>query len=70
VVGSEMCIRDRLEGLTITISVGDHKTQSGKLWQAGQRVHLIDEEEGIDAIFFIMGRRFTLSRMGGTHTEL
>ena len=60
----------QLEGLTITISVGDHKTQSGKLWQAGQRVHLIDEEEGIDAIFFIMGRRFTLSRMGGTHTEL
>ncbi|MDK4605458.1 phage tail protein, partial [Kingella kingae] len=24
----------QLEGLTITISVGDHKTQSGKLWQA------------------------------------
>ncbi|WP_413462691.1 hypothetical protein, partial [Kingella kingae] len=26
-------------------------------------------DEGIDAIFFIMGRRFSLSRMGGTHTE-
>ena len=40
------------------------------LWQAGQRVHYIDDEEGIDAIFFIMGRRLMLSRMGGTQTEL
>ncbi|WP_413462546.1 hypothetical protein, partial [Kingella kingae] len=24
-------------------------------WEAGQRVHYVDEEEGIDAIFFIMG---------------
>ncbi|MDK4527056.1 phage tail protein [Kingella kingae] len=60
----------KLEGFTLTITVGDHKTQDGKLWEAGQRVHYIDEEEGIDAIFFIMGRRFSLSRMGGTQTEL
>lgn len=60
----------KLEGFTLTITVGDHKTADGKLWEAGQRVHYIDEEEGIDAIFFIMGRRFSLSRMGGTQTEL
>lgn len=60
----------RLEGLTITVIVGDHKTDDGKLWQPGQRVHLIDEEEKIDAIFFVMGRRFSLSRMSGTQTEL
>lgn len=60
----------KLEGFTLTITVGDHKTEEGKLWQAGQRVHYIDEEEGIDAIFFVMGRRFSLSRMGGTQTEL
>lgn len=60
----------RLEGFTLTLTVGDHKTQDGTLWEAGQRVHFIDEEEGIDAIFFVMGRRFTLSRSGGTQTEL
>lgn len=60
----------KLEGFTLTITVGDHKTADGKLWEAGQRVHYIDEEEGIDAIFFVMGRRFSLSRMGGTQTEL
>lgn len=60
----------KLEGLTITVTVGDHKTTAGMLWAAGQRVHLIDEEEGIDAIFFVMGRRLMLSRMAGTQTEL
>lgn len=60
----------RLEGFTLTITVPDHKTESGVLWEPGQRVHVIDEEEGIDAIFFLMGRRFSLSRNGGTITEL
>lgn len=60
----------KLDGFTLTLTVADHKTDDGTLWQAGQRVHFIDEEEGIDAIFFIMGRRFSLSRNGGTRTEL
>lgn len=60
----------KLEGFTLTLTVGGHHTENGTLWEAGQRVHYIDEEEGIDAIFFIMGRRFTLSRSGGTQTEL
>ncbi len=60
----------RLDGFTITVTVGDHKTEDGQLWAAGQRVHLIDEEEGIDAVFFVMGRRFMLSRTAGTQTEL
>lgn len=59
-----------LEGFTLTITVPDHKTQSGQLWQPGQRIHVICEEYDIDAIFFLMGRRFTLSRSGGTQTEL
>lgn len=59
-----------LEGFTLTIVVPDHKTQDGTLWQPGQRVHVICEEYDIDAIFFLMGRRFTLSRNGGTQTEL
>ncbi|WP_274571632.1 phage baseplate assembly protein [Neisseria leonii] len=60
----------RLEGLTLTVTVGDHKTESGTLWRPGQRVHVIDEEEGIDAVYFLMGRRFSLNRAGGTTTEL
>lgn len=60
----------RLEGFTLTVTVADHKTQNGVLWKPGQRVHVIDEDQQIDAIFFIMGRRFSLSRSGGTMTEL
>lgn len=60
----------QLEGFTLTLTVPDHKTQDGTLWQAGQRVHIIIEEYDIDAIFFLMGRRFTLSKMSGTQTEL
>lgn len=36
----------------------------------GQRVYIYCEEYGIDDIFFLMGRRFMLSRSGGTQTEL
>ncbi|MBR0574067.1 MULTISPECIES: phage baseplate assembly protein [Pasteurellaceae] len=60
----------KLEELTLTITVPDHKTQDGVLWKAGQRVHIISDEYDIDAIFFLMGRRFMLSRSGGTQTEL
>ncbi|HGA1932900.1 TPA: phage baseplate assembly protein [Neisseria meningitidis] len=60
----------RLEGFTLTITVGGHKTRDGVLWQPGLRVHVIDDEHGIDAVFFLMGRRFMLSRMDGTQTEL
>lgn len=59
-----------LEGFTLTIIVPDHKMQDDTLWQPGQRVHVICEEYDIDAIFFLMGRRFMLSRQGGTQTEL
>lgn len=60
----------RLEGYTLTVTVGGHATRDGVLWQPGQRVHVIDEEHGTDAVFFLMGRRFFLDRSGGTRTEL
>lgn len=60
----------QLESFNLTIIVADHKTQDGTLWQAGQRVHVVLEEYDLDAIFFLMGRRFRLSRSGGTTTEL
>ena len=59
-----------LNSFSLTITVPDHKTQDGVLWTPGQRVHVICEEYDIDAIFFLMGRRFALSRQGGTTTEL
>lgn len=60
----------QLDSFDLRIIVPDHKTESGVLWSVGQRVHVICEEYDIDAIFFLMGRRFTLSRSGGTQTEL
>lgn len=60
----------RLEGFSLTVVVGGHKAADKVLWQPGQRVHVVDEEHGIDAVFFVMGRRFLLSRMSGTQTEL
>lgn len=59
-----------LESFTLTITVPDHKTQGGTLWMPGQRVHVISDEYGLDDIFFLIGRRFSLSRQGGTQTEL
>lgn len=59
-----------LEQFDLTLIVADHKTASGELWRPGQRVHVICEEYGIDAIFFLMGRRFMLTKFGGTQTEL
>ncbi len=60
----------QLESFSLTIIVPDHKTKDGTLWQAGQRVHVVCEEYDLDGIFFLMGRRFRLSRSGGTTTEL
>lgn len=60
----------QLDSFNLTIVVPDHKTKDGVLWQAGQRVHVVCEEYDLDAIFFLMGRRFMLSRSGGTQTEL
>lgn len=60
----------QLEGFDLKITVPDHKTETGVLWMNGQRVHIVIEEYDIDAIFFLMGRRFMLNRQGGTQTEL
>lgn len=59
-----------LESFTLTITIPDHKTEAGILWQPGQRVHVVCDEYEIDEIFFVMGRRFTLSKSTGTQTEL
>ncbi|KWH56297.1 phage baseplate assembly protein [Burkholderia cepacia] len=55
---------------TLRASVQGHRTSDGVLWKPGQRVHVIWEECDIDAVYFLMGRRFTGGRPGGPHTLL
>ncbi|HAX5100546.1 TPA: phage tail protein [Escherichia coli] len=56
----------RLSGLDITALVAGHRTADGVLWQPGQRVRIVSEPHGTDAIFFLMGREFSGGRNGQT----
>lgn len=66
----------RLNGLNLTATVQGHRiVASGqpsdkKLWQPGQRIRVISEPHGIDAVYFLMARKFIRSRMDGTRTVL
>lgn len=61
----------RLHAFTISARVKGHRTSDGVLWKPGQRIHVISERHGIDAVFFLMGRRFVKGRGGmGTATLL
>lgn len=66
----------RLHGLTLSAQVKGHRiiaegaAADGKLWEPGQRVHVISEPHHINAIFFIMARKFTGGRGQGTQTDL
>lgn len=56
----------RLSGLDIVALVAGHRTADGVLWQPGQRVRIVSEPHGIDAVFFLMGREFSAGRDGPT----
>ncbi|HHG0638678.1 TPA: phage baseplate assembly protein [Klebsiella pneumoniae] len=60
----------RLEGYSLIARVQGHRTSDGVLWEPGQRIHIISEPHGIDAIYFLMGREFTGGRPGGAVTTL
>ncbi|HBR4260885.1 TPA: phage tail protein [Klebsiella pneumoniae] len=60
----------RLEGYSLIARVQGHRTSDGVLWEPGQRIHVISEPHGIDAIYFLMGREFTGGRPGGAMTTL
>jgi prophage tail gpP-like protein len=66
----------RLNGLTIAVTVKGHRIvapgqpSDGMLWKPGQRMHVKSEPHGIDGTFFLVGRKFTRSRMDGTRTVL
>lgn len=56
----------RLTGWDITAEVMGHRTSDGQLWQPGQRVRIVSEPHGLDAVFFLMGRTFSNGRNGQT----
>ncbi|HCG2926681.1 TPA: phage tail protein [Escherichia coli] len=60
----------RLEGYSLIARVQGHRNSKGILWQPGQRIHVISEPHGIDAVYFLMGREFAGGRPGGTVTTL
>ena len=60
----------RLEGLTITATVQGHRTDNGMLWQPGQRINVLSEPDGLDAVYFLMARTFMGGRGQPTETVL
>lgn len=60
----------RVKGFTLTGVVKGHRTEAGKLWTPGQRVNVLSEPHGLDATFFLMGRRFIGGQGQGQRTIL
>lgn len=60
----------RLDALTITIIVKGHRTEDGVLWAAGQRINLLSEPDGLEATYFLIARKFTMSENDAPRTEL
>lgn len=60
----------RLAGLTITATVKGHRNDDGVLWQPGQRIRVLSEPDGLDAVYFLMARKFTGGRGQPTQTVL
>jgi prophage tail gpP-like protein len=67
----------RLNGLTLSAMVKGHRIvapgqpSNEMLWKPGMRISVTSEPHGIkDKVFFLMGRKFTRSRMDGTRTAL
>jgi prophage tail gpP-like protein len=55
----------RMERDRLTITVAGHRITTsdgaGKPWAPGMRVQVVSEPHGIDAVYFVIGRKFTLS---------
>lgn len=66
----------RLRGFTLGAMVVGHRIVApgqpahGRLWTPGKRIRVISEPHGIDDVFFLMARKFTLSRQQGPRTHL
>ena len=66
----------RLRGFSLFAEVAGHRIVApgepghGQLWRPGQRVRVISERHDIDAIFFLMARRFTGGRRQAARSHL
>lgn len=61
----------KLSAFDLTVIVSGHRIkQNGQLWTPGQRITVESEPHQINGVFFLIGRRFSKSRAGGTQTEL
>lgn len=66
----------RLNGLTLSAVVKGHRivapgqASDQMLWKPGMRIRVISDPHNLDAIYFLMGRKFLRSRMDGTRTAL
>ncbi|WP_429496752.1 phage baseplate assembly protein [Robbsia andropogonis] len=60
----------RMNAFTLFAEVKGHRMDDGTLWKPGQRIHVIWEEEGINSVYFLMGREFRSSRQDGQRTRL
>lgn len=60
----------RVNAYELVATVAGHRSSTGVLWMPGQRVKLVSQAHSIDAIFFIMGRRFTCDKSAGQRTRL
>lgn len=63
--GRKFISDSRLHGYTLEATVKGHYTAGGKAWTPGQRVTVKSEPHGIDAVFFLIGRRFIGSKRNG-----
>ncbi|AOJ13147.1 MULTISPECIES: phage baseplate assembly protein [Burkholderia] len=66
----KLLMDSRLHGYTLTARVLGHRTSDGVLWTPGQRIHVVSEPHNINAVFFLIGRRFSKARSGGSTTTL
>lgn len=64
----------RLHGYGLVATLNGHAVDASAatplLWAPGQRVHVISEAHAIDALFFVMARRFTGGRDRAARTQL
>lgn len=66
----------RLKGFTLQVTVEGHRivapglASDGQVWKPGQRVRVISERQKIDAVYFLMARKFTGGRAQGKRTVL
>ncbi|EFU5028390.1 phage tail protein [Salmonella enterica] len=60
----------RLSGLDVIVQVSGHRTPGGELWKPGQRVRVVSDPHGTDAVYFLMGRTFSGGLPDGQITQL